>query len=68
MARSYADMHGLGWKEKNRYGDALTWTSYYYSLFYARLFTVNGVKVLRRWKTGAHYRMMKMAIILGERK
>lgn len=68
VARSYADMHGLGWKEKNRYGDALTWTSYYYSLFYARLFTVNGVKVLRRWKTGAHYRMMKMAIILGERK
>ena len=51
VARSYADMHGLGWKEKNRYGDALTWTSYYYSLFYARLFTVNGVKVLRRWKT-----------------
>ena len=51
MARSYADMHGLGWKEKNRYGDTLTWTSYYYSLFYARLFTVNGVKMLRRWKT-----------------
>ena len=51
VARSYADMHGVGWKEKNRYGDALTWTSYYYSLFYARLFTVNGVKVLRRWKT-----------------
>ena len=51
VARSYADIHGLGWKEKNRYGDALTWTSYYYSLFYARLFTVNGVKMLRRWKT-----------------
>ena len=51
VARSYADMHGLGWKEKKRYGDALTWTSYYYSLFYARLFTVNGVKMLRRWKT-----------------
>ena len=51
VARSYADMHGLGWKEKNRYGDALTWTSYYYGLFYARLFTVNGVKMLRRWKT-----------------
>ena len=51
VARSYADMHGLGWKEKNRYGDALTWTSYYYSLFYARLFTVNGITMLRRWKT-----------------
>ena len=51
VARSYADMHGVGWKEKNRYGDALTWTSYYYSLFYARLFTVDGVKMLRRWKT-----------------
>ena len=51
VARSYADMHGLGWKEKNRYGDALTWTSYYYSLFYTHLFTVNGIKMLRRWKT-----------------
>ena len=51
VARSYADMHGLGWKEKSRYGDALTWTSYYYSLFYARLFTVNGITMLRRWKT-----------------
>ncbi|QCT42393.1 hypothetical protein [Candidatus Nanosynbacter featherlites] len=51
VARSYADMHGLGWKEKNRYGDALTWTSYYYSLFYARLFTVSGITMLRRWKT-----------------
>ena len=51
VARSYADMHGLGWKEKNRYGDALTWTSYYYSLFYARLFTISGITMLRRWKT-----------------
>jgi len=51
VARSYADMHGLGRKEKNRYGDALTWTSYYYSLFYARLFTVSGITMLRRWKT-----------------
>ena len=51
VARSYADMHGVGWKEKNRYGDALTWTAYYYSLFYARLFTINGIKMLRRWKT-----------------
>ena len=51
VARSYADMHGVGWKEKNRHGDALTWTAYYYSLFYARLFTVNGIKMLRRWKT-----------------
>lgn len=51
VARSYADMHGLGWKEKNRHGDALTWTAYYYSLFYTRLFTVNGIKMLRRWKT-----------------
>jgi len=51
VARSYADMHGVGWKEKNRHGDALTWTAYYYSLFYARLFTINGIKMLRRWKT-----------------
>lgn len=51
VARSYADMHGLGWKEKNRYGDALTWTSYYYSLFYVRLFTISGITMLRRWKT-----------------
>lgn len=51
VARSYADMHGVGWKEKNRHGDALTWTAYYYSLFYTRLFTVNGITMLRRWKT-----------------
>ncbi len=51
VARSYADMHGVGWKEKNRHGDALTWAAYYYSLFYARLFTINGIKMLRRWKT-----------------
>ena len=50
IARAYADMHGLGWKEKHRYGDALTWTSYYYSLFYARLFMFNGVTMMRRWR------------------
>lgn len=46
IARCYADMHGKGYRESNRYGDALTLTSYYYGLFYARLYT-------------RHYRMMK---------
>lgn len=50
IARSYADMHGVGWKEKNRYGDALTWVSYYYGMFYARLFITRGFKMMRRWK------------------
>lgn len=50
IARSYADMHRLGWKEENRYGDALTWVSYYYGMFYARLFITSGFKMMRRWK------------------
>jgi len=50
IARSYADMHGKGYKEPNRYGDALTWASYYYGLFYAKLYTLNAVKLRRHWK------------------
>lgn len=50
IARSYADMHRLGWKEENRYGDALMWVSYYYGMFYARLFITSGFKMMRRWK------------------
>ncbi len=50
IARSYADMHGRGYKEPNRYGDALTWVSYYYGLFYTRLYTLNAFKVRRHWK------------------
>lgn len=50
IARSYADMHRLGWKEENRYGDALMWVSYYYGMFYARLFITRGFKMMCRWK------------------
>lgn len=50
IARSYADIHRLGWKEENRYGDALMWVSYYYGMFYARLFITSGFKMMRRWK------------------
>jgi hypothetical protein len=50
IARSYADMHGRGHKEPDRYGDALTWVSYYYGLFYARLYAFNSFRVRRYWK------------------
>lgn len=49
IARSYADMHGKGYEEPNRYGDAFTWVSYYYGLFYAKLYTLNSIKLRRYW-------------------
>lgn len=49
IARCYGDMHGKGHKEPNRYGDALTWVSYYYGLFYARLYTA------QYWTVKRHY-------------
>jgi hypothetical protein len=51
IARCYADMHGKGYREPNRYGDALAWTSYHYGLFYARLYTVHYGKIRRYYKT-----------------
>ncbi len=51
VARSYADMHGKGYLEKNRYGDALTWVAYYYGLFYARLYTFGYPSIKKYYKT-----------------
>lgn len=45
IARSYADIHGRGYREPHRYGDALTWTSYHYGLFYARAYTTHRRKL-----------------------
>ena len=50
IARSYADIHGKGYKEPNRYGDALMWTSYFYGLFYAKLYTRNAITLKRFYK------------------
>ena len=50
IARCYADTHGKGYREPNRYGDALTWTSYHYGLFYARLYTLHYRRVKQYYK------------------
>ena len=50
IARCYADMHGKGYREPGRYGDALTLTSYHYGLFYARLYVVHYRKIRRYYK------------------
>lgn len=52
IARSYADMHGKGEKEENRYGSSFWWVTYYYSLFYGLAFTKYSPLLLRhfsRW-------------------
>lgn len=49
IARSYADTHGKGESEPNRYGSALWWVSYYYSLFYGESFTRYAPLMLRNW-------------------
>lgn len=51
IARCYADTHGKGIGQADRYGDALTWTSYYYGLFYARMYTRHCFKVRKYYKT-----------------
>ncbi|MFZ1258642.1 MAG: hypothetical protein WAQ25_04185 [Candidatus Saccharimonas sp.] len=47
VGRAYADIHGLGYKETERYGDALMWVAYYYGLFYARMYTF-GIKMMKK--------------------
>ena len=57
IARSYADMFGKGFQEKNRYGDALMWNSYYYGLFYARTYGLHYPTLKKnyaRWHALAH--------------
>ena len=49
IARSYADMHGRGEHEKNRYGSSFWWVAYYYSLFYGLTFTKYSPHLLRNF-------------------
>lgn len=49
IARSYADMHGQGEREKNRYGTSFWWVAYYYSLFYGLTFTKYSPHLLRNF-------------------
>lgn len=51
IARSYSDINGKGKFELNRYGDTLTWVSYYYGLFYAHLYTFDLYKIIKYYKT-----------------
>lgn len=49
IARAYADTHGKGEREPNRYGTALWWVAYYYSLFYGALYTRHSVTIIKNW-------------------
>ena len=49
IARSYADMHGEGEREKYRYGSALWWVAYYYGMFYGIVFTRYSLTIMRNW-------------------
>lgn len=53
IGRSYADTFGKGYKETSRYGDALMWVSYYYGLFYARMYTA-GLVLVRKYYASWH--------------
>ncbi len=50
IARCYADTHGKGYREPNRYGDALTLASYHYGLFFARLYATHYRKTRQYYK------------------
>lgn len=49
ISRSYADTHGKGKAEKNRYGTSIFWAAYYYSLFYAEIFIKHGIAIVWHW-------------------
>jgi hypothetical protein len=50
IARSYADIHGKGALEENRFGSSMWWVSYYYGSFYAQLFTKHIFTIARQYK------------------
>jgi len=50
IARSYADTHGKGLHESDRYGSSLWWAAYYYSLFYAEMTLRHGLTLAKNWK------------------
>lgn len=50
IARSYADIHGKGALEEDRFGSSMWWVSYYYGSFYAQLFTKHIFTIARQYK------------------
>lgn len=50
VARCYADMHGKGELEADRYGSSMWWLSYYCVPFFAQVFTKNAVTMARNYK------------------
>jgi hypothetical protein len=50
IARSYADRHGKGILEKDRYGSSLWWAAYYYSLCYGEILLKHSHKMVRNLK------------------
>lgn len=49
IARSYADIHGLGIAETNRYGSCLFWAAYFYSKYYLEQNLLHRATVKRNW-------------------
>lgn len=49
IARSYADTHGYGIHEQNRYGSSLWWAAYYYNLCHLEIVTKHGVALAKNW-------------------
>ena len=47
IGRSYADIHGRGKFEPNRYGSSLLWISYFYGRFFAETVTRHGITMAR---------------------
>lgn len=50
MARCYADMHGKGALEANRYGSSLWWLSYYSVPFFAQAFIKNALSMAQNYR------------------
>jgi peptidyl-tRNA hydrolase len=50
VARCYADIHGKGELEANRYGSSLWWLSYYCVPFFVQIFTKNAINMARNYK------------------
>jgi len=51
IARSYADTHGLGIQEQNRYGSSLWWAAYYYNLCHVEIVARHGLTLAKNWST-----------------
>ena len=47
IARCYADMHGKGKFEPNRYGSSVFWVAYFYGRFFATVYTTKGLTLLK---------------------